>query len=150
MPGAGRVAADEADAVEGFAVAVVVVVEGRNPSPGVPTTAAAKRWVGASRAWAAMAVRSRLPLRLWSRSTSWRARMSASSAVTVSCSRVWSTMPSCRDRPWSRLKVTSRTSAPYGVVWESFWVIFKVLLCSVLVFVLLGALGIGLRRRRGR
>lgn len=59
-------------------------------------------------------------------------------------------MPSWRDRPWSRLKVTSRTSAPYGVVWESFWVIIKVLLCSVLVFVALGVAGIGLRRRRGR
>jgi hypothetical protein len=46
------------------------------------------------------------------------------------------------------LKVARRTPAPYGRVWEACPVIFKALVCSMLLFIVLGALGIWLRRRR--
>jgi hypothetical protein len=48
------------------------------------------------------------------------------------------------------LKVARRTPAPYGRVWDACPVIFKALMCSVLVFIALGAAGLWLRRRRGR
>jgi hypothetical protein len=48
------------------------------------------------------------------------------------------------------LKVANRTYAPYGVVWEGGPVIFKVLVCAALVFILIGMAGIYVRRSRDR
>src|SRR5689334_1390633 len=83
--------------------------QGCHCSPGVPTTAAAKRCTVAPIASAATAVRSSRPLRGWALSTSWRPRTSASSRATASATRPACTVPSDSDRPCSRLKVARRT-----------------------------------------
>ncbi|GIF76117.1 hypothetical protein Asi02nite_56350 [Asanoa siamensis] len=54
------------------------------------------------------------------------------------------------DRPCNTLKVANRTYAPYGVMWQGGRVIFKVLVCTALVFILIGTAGIWLRRSRDR
>lgn len=47
------------------------------------------------------------------------------------------------------LNVARRTPAPYGPLCEGIRMLFKALMCSMLVFVAVGAVGIWLRRRRG-
>src|ERR1044071_124172 len=84
--------------------------QGCHFSPGVPTTAAAKRWTWAPRASAAMAVRSSRPLRGWALSTSCSPRTSASRSATAFATRSACTVPSDSDLPCKRLNVARRTS----------------------------------------
>jgi hypothetical protein len=84
-------------------------------APGVPAIAAAKCESTAPMAPAATAVRSARCERGWSRSTSWRARTSASRSFTAVANRSTSTRSSASERPCRMLKVARRTRERYPV-----------------------------------